>query len=92
MLKSSHPWCAVCLLLLQLLDELYHEDKGFNHNYTVLLSEQPPSLDVQHVLSTHPAARKLTYLQGSPFRPTVSFYVDQSTIRIHACAAAHVFC
>jgi hypothetical protein len=60
----------ICLLL-QLLDELYHEDKGFNHNYAVLLSEQPPSLDVQHVLATHPASKKLTYLHGSPFRPTV---------------------
>lgn len=57
--------------LLQVLDELYHEDKGFNHNHAVLLSERGPSLDVQHVLATHMASRKLCYLQGSPFRMEV---------------------
>lgn len=50
---------------------MYHEDKGFNHNHAVLLSERGPSLDVQHVLATHVASRKLCYLQGSPFRPEV---------------------
>eukprot|EP00775_Hariotina_reticulata_P006540 gene6540-6766_t len=51
-----------------LLDELYHEDKGFNRQQAVFLCPQPPSLDVQHLLLTHTAAKKVTYLQGSPFR------------------------
>lgn len=63
----------VCLFPspLQLLSELYHEDKGFNHNRTVFLSERPPSNDVEHALACHPASRKLEYLQGIPFRPEV---------------------
>lgn len=55
----------------QILDELYHEDKGFNNNHTVFLSERPPSHDVEHALATHSAARKLSFLQGSPFRTEV---------------------
>ena len=53
------------------MSELYHEDKGFNHNRTVFLSERPPSHDVEHALATHEASKKLVYLQGSPFRPEV---------------------
>jgi hypothetical protein len=62
---------------LQLLDELYHEDKGFNHNSCVLLSERAPSNDVKHLLATHQATRKLSYLQGSPFRTEVCWCLVQ---------------
>jgi hypothetical protein len=34
---------------MQMLDELYHEDKGFNHSHTVFLSPQPPSRDILQV-------------------------------------------
>jgi hypothetical protein len=57
---------------LQILNELYHADKGFNHQKAVFLSPKPPTLDVQHLLATHAASAKLTYLQGSPFRMEVS--------------------
>jgi hypothetical protein len=57
---------------LQILDELYHADKGFNHQKAVFLSPRPPTLDLQHLLATHAASAKLTYLQGSPFRMEVS--------------------
>jgi len=56
---------------LQLLNELYHEDKGFNNSHTIFLSERPPSHDIEHVIATHEASRKLQYLQGSPFRAEV---------------------
>lgn len=62
-------WCAC----MQILDELYHEDKGFNNNHAVFLSERPPSHDVEHALATHAAARKLSFLQGSPFRTEVGW-------------------
>jgi hypothetical protein len=61
--------------VLQLLNELYHEDKGFNRTYTVLLSPKPPSMDVQHVLATHAASQKVVYLQGSPFKTMVGVAV-----------------
>lgn len=63
--------CIAASLHQQILDELYHEDKGFNNNYTVLLSERPPSRDVEHALATHSASKKISFLQGSPFRSEV---------------------
>eukprot|EP00878_Enallax_costatus_P004556 GHUV01004797.1.p1 GENE.GHUV01004797.1~~GHUV01004797.1.p1 ORF type:complete len:827 (+),score=239.90 GHUV01004797.1:555-3035(+) len=51
-----------------LMNELYHEDKGFNHQHCVFLSPRAPSMDQKHVLATHHAATKMHYLQGSPFR------------------------
>jgi hypothetical protein len=79
-------WCpavALLLVLLQLLDELYHEDKGFNRQQSVFLCHQPPSLDVQHVMLTHHAARKVTYLQGSPFRMEVCMCAFYLLIALH---------
>jgi hypothetical protein len=51
----------------QLLDELYHTDKGYSRDKTVVLADSPPDLEVRHVLYTHDAASKIVYLQGSAF-------------------------
>eukprot|EP00879_Flechtneria_rotunda_P031417 GHRR01034323.1.p1 GENE.GHRR01034323.1~~GHRR01034323.1.p1 ORF type:complete len:369 (+),score=71.72 GHRR01034323.1:1198-2304(+) len=51
-----------------LLDELYHPDKGFNHQHSIFMCPRAPTLDIQHLLNTHRAASKVMYLQGSPFR------------------------
>lgn len=67
--KVTDVYC--CLLLLQILNELYHADKGFNRQRAVFLSPKPPGLDIQHLLATHSASAKLSYLQGSPFRMEV---------------------
>jgi hypothetical protein len=61
---------------LQLLDELYHTDKGYSRNHTVVLCDKPPGLDIKHVLYTHDAYKKVMYLQGSPFKQHVRRYVD----------------
>lgn len=60
------------MLCLQLLDELYHTDKGYSLNHTVVLSDKPLGVDVKHVLHTHDAANKVVFLQGSPFHQPVS--------------------
>jgi hypothetical protein len=67
---------AVCFFTTapQILDEMYHEDRGFVHTHAVFLSPSPPGLDVQHVLAVHGAASKLTYIQGSPFRTAVGLF------------------
>lgn len=56
---------------LQLLDELYHTDKGYSRSKTVVLCDKPPGHDVRHVLYTHDAYKKVMYLQGSPFQQKV---------------------
>lgn len=56
---------------MQLLNELYHEDKGPNHSYTVFLSPKPPGNEIKQELAHHPANSKLIYLQGSPFKAEV---------------------
>lgn len=76
------PLCMLHSILLllsgpQLLNELYHEDKGINLVRAVFLSPKPPTLDVQHLLATHHASAKLTYLQGSPFRIQVRCNLQQ---------------
>ena len=57
---------------LQLLDELYHQDKGLNCSRMVILAKQKPSGALKHVLLTHDASKKVVYLQGSPFKYDVS--------------------
>lgn len=84
---------ACCALHLQILDELYHEDKGFNNNYTVLLSERPPSHDVEHALATHSASKKISFLQGSPFRAEVGRgYSSGPRMSPHFCPQQLGFC
>lgn len=69
---SSCAHVALRLPYVQLVNELYHEDKGFNHQHCVFLNPRPPGLEQRHVLAAHHAASKMHYLQGSPFRTEVS--------------------
>lgn len=59
----------------QLLDQIYHEDKGYNRNHTVILADQAPDQDVKHALYRHDAASKVSYLQGSPFQTEVRWSI-----------------
>lgn len=61
----SFPHSSAC-------PQLYHEDKGYDDRHLVFLSPLPPSLSVRRVLLTHHSSRKMTYLQGTPFRHIVS--------------------
>lgn len=56
---------------MQLLNELYHDDKGLNHSYTVLLSPKPSGNEIKREQARHAARKKLIYLQGSPFNAEV---------------------
>lgn len=57
---------------MQLLSELYHDDKGLNHSYTVFLSPKPSGNEIKKEQARHPARKKIIYLQGSPFKAEVS--------------------
>eukprot|EP00878_Enallax_costatus_P032830 GHUV01036131.1.p2 GENE.GHUV01036131.1~~GHUV01036131.1.p2 ORF type:complete len:105 (-),score=14.79 GHUV01036131.1:247-561(-) len=70
-----------------LMNELYHEDKGFNHQHCVFLSPRAPSMDQKHVLATHHAATKMHYLQGSPFRTEVGIMVISLVVVSSLCTA-----
>jgi hypothetical protein len=58
-------WCV------QLADEIFHPDKGFAERKLVMLVEGPPTPGMRAVLTRHAHARKIKYLQGSPFIPYV---------------------
>lgn len=64
-----------------MLDELYHKDKGYNHNRVVVLCDQEPDQTVKHVLFTHDAASKVTYLHGSPLQAEVRLALPCGTAR-----------
>jgi hypothetical protein len=56
------------VFFVQLLNELYHSDKGYSRPDTVVLCDKHPSTEIKHVLYTHSAAKSVTYIHGSPFR------------------------
>jgi hypothetical protein len=58
---------------------VYHEDKGFDDRRAVFLAPLPPSLATRRVLMTHQHAAKMTYLQGTPFRPLVRLSTHASS-------------
>ena len=53
------------------MSEVYHEDKGFDDRASVFLSEEPPNQQTVLMLARHKHAKKMKYLQGSPFVPEV---------------------
>ncbi len=69
-----------CVMSVQVLDELYHKDKGYNRNRVIVLCDEEPDQSIKHVLYTHDASSKVKYLQGSPFLNRVSHF---SPLAVH---------
>ena len=53
----------------KLMDEVYHEDKGYDQRHVAFLCPAPPSRRARAIITSHRCRSRMHYVQGSPFRP-----------------------